>query len=453
MRFPRDSYTSTERKIFQIGGPATPASLVHSYLDLKAACALANHGFGRLPRVKTRAIIEAIARLRRIQPGSRKWHSTFAIGGYQPGAGTALNMNVNEAIALLAGLEPNDDVNASQSSNDTYPTAVRIAALRLIPSLETALDDCINRLNTLARKQRGILKPGRTHLQDAVPIDLSEQWLSHARTLEKCARWIHVAATGLRELPLGGTAVGTGTNAPRGFRRAAIAELARITGMRGLRPAIQGLELQASHLDLAALAGSLELLAVSLLRIGSDLRLQASGPRTGLGELKLPELLPGSSIMPGKINPGALECLHQFSLDAIALATQARWAESMGQFELNVMLPAFGPGLIHQLEAWPRALRLLSERVLAGVRIDRERMSQRVRDSEQWATLLTPRHGYAQVASWVRQARAAGMSFMDWLSREKPEISAEILPGSGETRKPASPERKRKRSEHQQKNR
>lgn len=400
-------------------------------LDVKEAAARANERLGAAGPGTSARIIGAIRKIRGIPPGSARWARLFPIDRFQSGAGTSLNMNVNDAIALVdrslaPPLRPNDDINRSQSSNDTYPTAVRIAAIRGVHALLAETLRVEKELRSRVPVFSKIQKTGRTHLQDAVPMSLGDQWRSYARTLQKVRGLIAKAALALHEVPLGGTAVGTGTNAPPGFGRQALIELRRTTGIHALRAGVDGVELQSSHLDLVRLAQDLALLSVSLHRIGGDLRLQASGPLAGLGELSLEPLVPGSSIMPGKTNPSGIERMHQVCIETLGLAHQALWAEAMGQLELNVMLPGWGAELIEHLETLTRCLAFLRTRVLAGITPVTETLERHARQTEQRAALLAPRYGYQRVAGWVREARTEGIPFLEWLGKRHPEIKVSV---------------------------
>ena len=428
MRYPQKSYTFLAAKKFGLTSQRVHSEIILSYLEIKEAACHVNFKSRRINAQKKRAILNSIRKIRKISANSTRWRNLFLTSIYQPGAGTALNMNVNDAIVLIAGrnqfLNANDDVNASQSSNDTYPTAVRLTAIKQVKELLTQLERSRASLTSLAKRDRKLIKAARTHLQDALPVSLSFQWSSYERSLEKCSKQISSSLSMLGELPIGGTAIGNGATTPLGFRAQCVRELRSLTKLRELRVAVHGGELQSSHLDLLILSQALECLALCIHRICSDLRLQSSGPRTGLHEIRLKKLVPGSSIMPGKTNPGALEALHQVVVRTLALGTEARWAESMGQLELNVMLPAWSSDLIHILNDWRQGLRLFQEQVLKGLAPDEETLTQNALQTEQWATLLSGKVSYQEIALWVEEARANHSNFLDWIETHNPKLSA-----------------------------
>lgn len=434
MRYPKESYTHAATRVFRLTHQRIHPEIIFAYLEVKEAACCVNWKSGRISSQKKRAILNAIHQIRKIPVGSVRWKNLFLTTLYQPGAGTALNMNVNDAIVLIAGrtgrkdqkevLHANDDVNASQSSNDTYPTAVRLAAIKAILTLQKDLRACRASLRRLAKRDRSLFKAARTHLQDALPISLSFQWASYDRSLEKCSVQFNSALNSLLELPVGGTAIGNGATTPKNFRSQTVRELRVLTQIKGLRTAVHGGELQSSHLDLLILSQSLECLALCMQRICSDLRLQASGPKTGLQEIQLLRLLPGSSIMPGKTNPGALEALHQLVIRTLALGAQARWAESMGQLELNVMLPAWSSDLISCLADWSQGVRFFRQQVLEKLIPNAGVLLQNALKTEQWATLLSSRVPYQEIAQWVKEARSQDLSFLEWLEKKDPQLSA-----------------------------
>jgi fumarate hydratase class II len=422
LRYPQKSTTSVATELFRISGRRVPDPLIRAYLHLKAACARANWDRGVLSTGNRNALLKAI---KWIHEHEGLWPELFPIDRFQSGAGTTLNMNVNEAISRIArrkfqaSLHPNDVVNRSQSTNDTYPTMLRVALLTLIPGLAAALEELRSSLERKAEEFADIPKAGRTHLQDAVPMKLGEQFGSYVRTLEKLEGRLVDARSCLLEMPLGGTAVGNGLAAPEGFRGAALKHLRRETGIDDLQSPRNPFEAQASALDFLTFAHALGSMAVELQRIASDLRLQASGPFTGIHELDFPKLVPGSSIMPGKTNPSGLELLHQVLIEALGVQTMSSWAASLGQFELNVMLPAIAPALVESTGSLTRALEFISERVIVPMTANVARVERHWRSTEQWATLLSPEWGYDRVAEWVRQSREAGEPFLEWVQKNQ----------------------------------
>ncbi len=421
--YPSGSSTARALELFQISGQRVPDLLIRAYLQLKQACAHANWECGALSTARRNAIVKA-TRLLLDEPAS--WTYYFPIDRFQAGAGTTLNMNINEAISLVAhrrlkvtSLHPNDAVNRSQSTNDTYPTALRVALLGLAPMLSAAIKGMQRAFAKKSDDWAEIPKAGRTHLQDAAPMMLGDQMGSYSRTLDKLQRVLDISTEPLLEMPLGGTAVGNGINTPSGYRTAALKHLRRIASMPGLRAPKNPFEVQSSALDLLGFANALAAIAVELQRIASDLRLQSSGPFTGIQELELPPLLAGSSIMPGKVNPSALEMLHQVTLSTLGCHAMTLGAAGMGQFELNVMTPAIAPELLQSTSQLTAAIELVTRRVIDPMKPNVATLERHWRSTEQWAVLLAPEWGYERVAEWVRQSRESGLPFLEWIERNQ----------------------------------
>jgi len=432
---------------FGAAGEPLPRELIRGMVRLKWACAAANAGLGCLPGRKSRAIIRAC---RRVLAGGLE--AQFPVDVFQAGSGTSSNMNVNEVLANLAcemlggrrgdrGLvHPNDDVNRGQSTNDVFPSALRIAAVELWPALRRSLGGLMQRLKAKAAEFADVRKSGRTHLQDAVPVTLGLEFAAYRRALAKDVVRLEQAADRLRELPIGGNAVGTGINTPAGFRRRVIRELNRITG-GAYRPAEDGLEAVQFLTDPADLSAALRLLAGDLHKLCNDLRLLASGPRTGFNELVLPAVEPGSSIMPGKVNPGICEaanmaCLQVFGNDqAVALACAA------GQLELNTHMPLVGLNLVLSLQILERTCRLLDARCVAGIRANRAVCRRHFEASPALATLLNPALGYDRVAELVKESLRRGRTLRELVLEKRlmtPAAFARLLRGAiGPARPPA----------------
>ena len=442
--FPKTSNTTKAVDLFQISGKKVPPQLIRSYLHVKAACAHANFRCGALSKAERDLILRSIAAIRADEPS---WEKLFPIDPFQAGAGTTLNMNINEAICLVARrklksdiLHPNDSVNRSQSTNDTYPTVLRIALLAITPALLGALREIQGAFQRKAKEWATLPKAGRTHLQDAVPMHLGDQMGSYSRTFEKLSSQLSRASDTLREIPLGGSAVGNGMNTPPGFRAVALGYLKAETGLATLQQPRNPFEVQSSMLDVLSFAHALASIAIELQRVCSDLRLQASGPHTGIHEIEFPELIPGSSIMPGKTNPTGLEMTHQVAIDALGAHQMTLWSASMGQFELNVMLPAIAPRLLDTLQSLTQALGFLAKKVILPAKACEAHLRQNWHATEQWATLLAPKWGYDEVADWVRESRKAQMPFLAWLEKERNAqwralISRHVQPESGRKKK------------------
>jgi fumarate hydratase class II len=350
----------------------------------------------------------------------------FVVDIFQTGSGTSTNMNANEVIGHLAGAHPNDDVNRGMSSNDAIPSAMHIASAeavnaRLMPAmhaLEAALQE-------KAREFDDIVKTGRTHLQDAVPIRLGQEFSGYARQVAAARQRIEQALGGIYELPLGGTAVGTGLNAPPGFAASVIAEIARRTGLPFVE-APNHFEAQAARDAAVFLSGALKTYAVALTKIANDIRWLGSGPRCGLGELRLPEVQPGSSIMPGKVNPVIAESVLMVCAQVVGYDATIAWCAAAGNFELNVMMPVMAYDLLHAIELLAAGTANFSEKLVRGLQVDRERASALVEQSLAMGTVLAPVIGYEKAAELVKEAYRSGRTIRE-VAREKSGLDEEQL--------------------------
>jgi fumarate hydratase, class II len=405
----------TQRSLtyFAIGRERLPPELIRAYAILKRACAEANRDAGRLDPDQCRLIAQACDEI-----ASGTHDVEFPLHVWMTGSGTQFNMNVNEVISnracQLAGtplgskrpVHPNDHVNMSQSSNDTFPAAMHIAALatlhaRLLPDL-AALRDA---LTAKADAWADIVKIGRTHLQDATPLTLGQEFSGYASMLSDAHRRIEAAADDIRFLALGGTAVGTGLNAPAGFADAAIAAIARATGLP-FAPAPNRFAAQGAHDALVHLSAALRGLAVSLTKIAADIRLLASGPRAGLGELHLPENEPGSSIMPGKVNPTQTEAMAMLCAQVIANDTAIALGGAAGQLEMNVAKPLIIHNLMQSLLLLADGSRNFRRFLVEGTEPDRRRIAEHVARSLMLVTALVPAIGYDRAAQVAHHAAA-----------------------------------------------
>jgi fumarate hydratase class II/aspartate ammonia-lyase len=386
---------------------------------VKLAAARANARLGLLPRRKARAIERAA---REVLDGRHR--DQFVVDVYQAGAGTSHNMNVNEVLAnraaeILGGrrgeagaVHPNDDVNMAQSTNDVVPTGIRLAALELAPGAAGAIDGLAA---TFERKARGwdrVVKSGRTHLMDATPIRLGQEVSGWAAALRAASARIRACEPELSRLGIGGTAVGTGLNAHPRYARLVTAELSRLAGRR-LSLAPNPFAAMQSLGPFVALSGALRAAAGELFRIGSDVRLLGSGPNTGLGELRIPAVQPGSSIMPGKVNPSMAEMLAMVCLQVMGLDAAVAGAAAAGQLELNVMMPLVAFDLCHALEILANAVRAFDERCARGLEADPERARFFAERTVSLATALAPRIGYARAAELVKESVRTGRSIVD----------------------------------------
>jgi fumarate hydratase class II len=390
---------------FPIGGLRLQRPFIRALGLVKAAAAHVNgvHGWVRLP---VAAAIEQAAN--EVTDGHHD--AQFVVDVFQTGSGTSTNMNANEVIAHLAAratgedVHPNDDVNRGQSSNDVFPSALHIAAVETVTHrLLSALDLLDRELSRKAREFHDVIKIGRTHLQDAVPMRMGQEFSGYAQQAKNSIARISSALDGLYELPLGGTAVGTGLNAPAGFAPETIAEIARVTGCPFIE-AKNHFEAQASKDAVVFLSGALKTCAVALTKIANDIRWMGSGPRCGIGELKLPAVQPGSSIMPGKVNPVIAESLLMVCAQVIGYDATIAWCGAAGNFELNVMMPVMAYDLIESVELLAAATRNFAHRLIAGLEIDRERALGFVEQSLAMGTALAPEIGYENAATLVKNA-------------------------------------------------
>jgi len=355
-----------------------------------------------------------------------KYDAQFVVDVFQTGSGTSTNMNVNEVIGKVAGAHPNDEVNRGMSSNDVIPSAMHIAAAHgvldeLLPAVRLLQDTLAGK----AREFHDVIKTGRTHLQDAVPMRLGQEFSGYARQVELAAERMEAAMPGIYELPLGGTAVGTGLNAPEGFAAAVIDEIARRTGHPFLE-AENHFEAQASKDAVVFLSAALRNYAIGLTKIANDIRWLGSGPRCGLGELKIPEVQPGSSIMPGKVNPVIAESVLMVCAQVVGYDATIAWCGAAGNFELNVMMPIMAYDLFESIELLTAASRNFAKRLVTGLKADRARVDSLVEQSLAMGTALAPEIGYDRAAELVKEAYHSGATVREVASR-KSGIAAEKL--------------------------
>lgn len=421
---PADKYwgAQTQRSLvhFSIGTDHMPLPLYHAYGVVKKAAALVNAAEGRMPAWKA----ELIARVAdEVSSGQLDAH--FPLYVWQTGSGTQTNMNVNEVIAnraiQLAGgtigsqtpIHPNDDVNMGQSSNDSFPTAMHVVTLleiedRLLPELEQLSAT----LHHKAQEWQNVVKIGRTHLQDAVPLTVGQEWSGWATLLDDAIKNLRHAKGALLELAAGGTAVGTGLNAPKGFSTAIAARIATLTG----RPFITAPNKFAALSGLDAMvraSAGLRGLAVPLLKIANDMRWLASGPRCGLGELLLPENEPGSSIMPGKVNPTQCEAMVMIATQVIGNDTTVGFAASQGQLDLNVMRPVILANCLHSIRILADGCRNFRHYSVEGTRLNHQKLAQYVNGSVMLVTALTPEIGYDKAAAIAHTAMQHNLSLKE----------------------------------------
>ena len=435
---------------FRVSGQPPHPAFVRAMLQIKCAAAMANMESGRLAQDVGKAITEAAREaLEQIPPTPLAKATTQARAGvpdltgqwvvdpYQAGAGTSHNMNPNEVLAnraaeILGGtrgtyklVHPNDHVNMAQSTNDTIPTALRLIGLELGSRLLRTLTRCAGVFADKAREFDGVLKTGRTHLQDAVPIRLGQEFAAYGRSVERGAARIAQALEALREIGLGGTAVGTGLNAEPQYITAVARHLSAVSG-QPLRPAPDLRQSMQSMGDVAALSAACRTLALDLNKVANDLRLLASGPRTGLGEIVLPAVQPGSSIMPGKVNPVLCEMLNMVCYQVRGHDATIAAAAEAGQLELNVMMPVIAHNLAWELTILEGGVESFTERCLAGIRADEERCRYWLERSAALSTALAPTIGYEAAASLTREMLSSGRGIGE-LAVEHGFVSAEQL--------------------------
>jgi aspartate ammonia-lyase len=428
VRVPAGAYygVQTQRAVdnFPISGMTVPAELIAATVQVKKAAAEANRDLGRLPATLADAIVQAADEV--LAGGLR---DQFVVDVYQAGAGTSHNMNANEVLAnraseILGGrrgeytrVHPNDHVNMGQSTNDVFPTATRLSLLAMVPGVVASARALAEGLRARAHEFRDVLKTGRTHLQDAVPMTLGQEFEGYAANVEHAAADLDRTSLQLLELNLGATAVGTGLNAGADYTERAVARLSAYTGLP-LRPAADRFRVTQSMGDVLAYSGALRRVAVEAGKVASDLRLLSMGPRAGIGEIHLPPVQPGSSIMPGKVNPSVPEmvnqvCFQVFGCDAAILA-----ASDAGQLELNVMMPVIAWNAMHATRILTNAMHVLQVRCVAGISADEARCRELLDRSTALATALSPYIGYAATAEIAKASVATGRSIRD-LVRER----------------------------------
>ena len=424
----------TQRAVenFPVSGRPNDVRLVHALGMIKAEAARVNAADERVPKLDDRigtAVADAADEV-----AAGRWDAEFPVDVFQTGSGTSSNMNANEVIATLASerlgelgsVHPNDHVNASQSSNDVFPTAVHVAvALGITSELQPALVHLAGTLRERALAFAEVVKPGRTHLMDATPVTLGQELGGYATQLEHDVARLDAVVADVARLPLGGTAVGTGINAPAGFAAAVIERLAARTGLP-LSEVTDHFAAQGARDDLVAVSGALRTTAVSLTKIANDIRWMASGPRAGLGEIHLPDLQPGSSIMPGKVNPVLAEAATQVAAQVIGNDAAVAFGGSQGNFEMNVYVPMMADNLLESIVLLTNVVRLFADRCVAGIEADVARCLALAEASPSIATSLNPFIGYERAAALVHESIESGQSVRD-LVRSQHLLSDEEL--------------------------
>jgi fumarate hydratase class II len=388
---------------FPVSGERVPIQVIHWLARIKGAAARVNGELGLLKPATARKIAKAADEI-----VAGKHDSQFPIDVFQTGSGTSSNMNTNEVIASLSGAHANDDVNFGQSSNDVFPSAVHLAALEMTTNeLLPALKILERSLGKKARSFKNIVKAGRTHLMDAVPVTLGQEFAGYETQIALSRERIEATLIHVRQIPLGGTATGTGLNTHRQFAKKVRRELSKETGLKIDAPA-HPFEAQGNRDSLVELSGALKVLAVSLTKIANDIALMGSGPRAGIGELFLPELQKGSSIMPGKVNPVIPEVVLQVAAQVIGNDTAITIGGMQGQFELNVRIPLIGRNLIQSIHLLTTSSTMFAEKCIDGIEPNRAGAAASAGSTLAVATALNGAIGYDKAAAIVKQATATG---------------------------------------------
>jgi fumarate hydratase class II len=437
VKVPKDALwgAQTQRAVenFPISGYRVDQDILRALALIKQAAALANGELGLIAKEVSSSIVSAAADV-----AENKYSEHFPVDVFQTGSGTSTNMNMNEVIARIVSdqlgkeIRPNDEPNASQSSNDVFPSAIHLACLEqtvrnLLPSLETLARSFENK----ADEFKSVVKTGRTHLMDATPVTLGQEFSGYAAQIKNAILRISGTLSRVGELPLGGTAVGTGINAPKEFAPLAISKLREITGLE-LKEAPNHFEAQGARDGLCELSGQLKVLAVSLYKIANDLRWMASGPRCGLGEIHLPDLQPGSSIMPGKVNPVVPEAVCQVVAQVFGNDAAVYFGAAAGNFELNVMLPVIGRNLLESIKLLAAVTKALAEKCVDGIVANIERCRTYALSSPSIGTALNPYIGYEKAAEVIKKALAENKDLrqvvleLGYLSENEVDVALDV---------------------------
>jgi aspartate ammonia-lyase len=418
-------FTARAINQYKVTGQKAHINLVRAFVMIKRSAALANKELKALDADKARAITRACDEIL-----SGKLLSQFVVEAINSGAGTAFNMNTNEVIANRALeilgkkkgsyeiVSPNDHVNMSQSSNDTFPTAMHVAILLNMEETVASLDRLIASLQRKAKKFSGIVKIGRTHLMDAIPVTLGAEFEQYAYSLRQARAMLVRSMDGLAYVGLGGTAVGTGVNAPKGYRRLAIKNLSKVSGL-SLKPSDNMFYSLQSKLDVASCSSALRNLAVELNKMANDIRLMASGPTAGLAEILIPAVHAGSSIMPGKVNPSLAECLNMVCFNVMGNDVSVAMAAQAGQFELNVMLPGMLKCVLDSTDMLKNFLPIFAANMVDGIEANRDKLESYIEKSPVLVTLLNPYIGYLKAAEIYKESLKTSKSIRELVLAKK----------------------------------
>lgn len=404
---------------FPVSGIKAPLPFIKAYVMVKKAATIANAKVNWLDEEREKAIVQTCDEVL-----MGKLLDQFIVDVFQAGAGTSFNMNVNEVIANRAleiigkkkgdyeSISPNDHVNMGQSTNDTFPTATHIAVLTALQPLLLELDRLADAFAKQGRKHSKTVKSGRTHLQDAVPVTIGQEFSGYASALKHACNQLQERQKNLYALALGGTAAGTGANAHPNYKQLAITELRKMTGFP-LRPAANAFEALQSYRPVQTVSSALKELALELIRVANDLRLLSSGPTTGLAEIVLPPVQPGSSIMPGKVNPVMAECLDMVAFQVVGNDLTVSFAVQAGQMELNVMMPVIMYNMLFSISILTSYLPVFRRKCVEGITVDKKRCFQYLEKNPSLATYLSPHIGYLEAAKIAKQALEEGRSVKD----------------------------------------
>lgn len=436
VKIPSDAYygafTGRAVKQYHVTGNKAHPNLIKSFVMIKRSAAIANMRTKAIDAKRGNAIVSACDKIL-----AGKFTDQFVIDMINSGAGTAFNMNSNEVIANVAleilhkkkgqyqHLHPNDHVNMSQSSNDTYPTAMHVAILINLKDTIPAIDTLIKSLTKKAKAFSSFKKIGRTHLMDALPVTLGSEFTAYATSITKARNVIVSSQKELQNIALGGTAVGTGANTPKGYRKIAIAELAKISKLSLVPEKDMQFGLQ-SKFAVANLSGALRNLALEIGKLANDIRLMASGPIAGLSELGIPAVHAGSSIMPGKVNPSLAECMNMICFNIIGNDTAVSYAAQSGQFELNVMMPGMLKCMLESTDMLKNFLPIFSANLIDGLSANKEKLQSNIENSPVIVTLLTPKIGYLKSAELFKESIKTGKSIRELVTSKKLMDNKEI---------------------------
>jgi aspartate ammonia-lyase len=417
---------------FPVSGIKAPEVFIKAYVLVKKAAASANAEVGWLDEERKQAIVQACDEVL-----AGKLLDQFVVDIFQAGAGTSFNMNVNEVLANRAleilgkkkgdykSVSPNDHVNMGQSTNDTFPTAIHVAVLTALQPLLQELDSLAEAFEKIGRKHSTTVKSGRTHLQDAVPVTIGQEFSAYASALRNATGQLKERQKNLYELALGGTATGTGANAHPRYKRIAIAKLQKMTGFP-LKPARNTFEALQSCRPVQTVSSALKELALELIRVANDLRLLSSGPTTGLAEVALPPVQPGSSIMPGKVNPVMAECLNMVAFQVVGNDLTLSLAVQAGQLDLNVMTPVIMYNVLFSIELLTNYLPVFRKKCVEGITVNKKRCAQYLEKNPALATFLSPHIGYLEASKIAKQALEQGRSVKE-VALEKGLLEPEDL--------------------------